>query len=51
MSFPYSNFEENFSTYVFGKSFRHYRDLKIDCWSSRHILREENIKCFLMCGG
>ena len=27
MSFPNSNFEGNFSTYVFGKSFWHYRDL------------------------
>ena len=37
MSFPSSNFEGNFSNYVFGKSFRHYRKLKIDCWTSRHI--------------
>ena len=36
--FPNSNFEGNFSTYVFGKSFWHYRDLKSECWSSRHIL-------------
>jgi len=28
MSFPNSNFEGNFSTYVFAKSFGHYRDLK-----------------------
>ena len=28
MSFPNSNFEGDFSTYVFGKSFSHYRHLK-----------------------
>jgi len=28
MSFPNSKFEGNFSTYVFGKSFWHYRELK-----------------------
>ena len=33
MSFPNSSFEENVSTYVFGKSFLHYRELKIDCWA------------------
>ena len=38
MSFPNSNFEGNFSTYEFGKSFWHYRDLKSECWTSRHIL-------------
>jgi len=32
MSFPNSNFEGNFSTYVFGKSFWHYSELKIHCW-------------------
>jgi len=37
MYFPKSNFEGNFSTYVFGKSFSHYRELKVDCWRSRHI--------------
>ena len=41
MSFPNSNFEGNFSTYVFGKSFWQYRELKIDCWTSRHILYEK----------
>ena len=46
MFFPNSNFEENFSTYVFGNSFWHYRDLKSDCWISRHILCEK-IKFFL----
>ena len=51
MSFPNSNFEGNFSRYVFGKSFWHYRELKIDCWTSRHILCEKNIKLFLMFGG
>ena len=38
MSFPISNFEGNFSTYVFGKSFWHYRDLKSECWTSQYIL-------------
>ena len=38
MSFPNSNFEGNFSTYVFGKSFWHYRDQKFEFWASRHIL-------------
>jgi len=51
MSFPNSNFEGSFSTYVFGKSFRHYRELKIECWTSRHTLGEKNIKSFRMCGG
>ena len=41
MSFPNINFEGNFSTYVFGKSFWHYRELNIDCWTSRHILCEK----------
>jgi len=30
MSFPNSSFEGNVSTYVFGKSFWHYRELKIE---------------------
>ena len=51
MPFPSSNLEGNFSTYVFGKTFWHYRKLKIDCWTLRHILYEKNIKYFLMCGG
>ena len=38
MSFPNSNLEGNFSTYVFGKSFWHYRDPKSECWTSGHIL-------------
>jgi len=50
-SFPSSNFEWNFTTYVFGKSFWHYRELKIYCWTSRHILCKKNIKYFRMCGG
>jgi len=41
MYFPNSNFEGNFSTYVFGKSFCHYGELKIDCWASRYILCEK----------
>ena len=30
MCFPNSNFEGNFSTCVFRKSFLHYRDLKLN---------------------
>jgi len=51
MYFPNSNFERNFSTYVFGKSFCHYRDLKIECWTSRNILCERNFRYFHNCGG
>ena len=47
MPFPSSNFEGNFSTYLFGKIFCHYRELKIDCWSSQHTLGEKNIKYFV----
>jgi len=38
MYFQNSNFDGNFRTYVFGKSFWHYRDKKSECWTSRHIL-------------
>ena len=41
MSFPNTKFEGSFSTYVFGMSFSHYRELKIDCWTSRDILCEK----------
>ena len=51
MCIPNSNFEGNFSTYVFGKSFWHYTELKIDYQTSRHILCEKNIRLFRMCGG
>jgi len=47
MSFPNSNFEGNFSTYVFGKKFLHYRELKIVCLSSRHILCEKKLNSLL----
>ena len=47
MSFPNSIFEVSISTYEFGKSFWHYRDLKIDCWSSRHIICEKILNTFL----
>jgi len=50
MFFPNSNFEGNVSTYVFGKSFGHYRGLKNECWTSRHTLCEKDIKLFRMCG-
>jgi len=45
-----SNLEENFSTYVFGKSFLYYRRLKSDCWISRHLLCEKKFKLFPMWG-
>ena len=45
-----SNFEGDFSTYVFCKSFWHHRALKIECWVSRHILWEKNNKYFRMFG-
>ena len=47
MCFPDSNIERNFSTYVFGKSFWLYGELKIDCWTSRHILREKILNTFV----
>jgi len=50
MSYHSRNFEGNFSSYVFGKSFWYWRELKIDCWTSRHIC-EKNIKNFRMFGG
>ena len=46
MSYPNSNFEENFSTYVIGKSFWHNRDLKSECWTSRHILCKKKLNYF-----
>ena len=45
--FPISNFEGTFITYVFGKSFFHYRELKSECWTSRLIICEKNIKFFV----
>ena len=47
MSFPNSNFELNLSTYVFGKSFSHFGELNIDCWTSRHILCEKILNPFV----
>ena len=41
MNFPNCKFEGTFSTYVFGNSFWHYRELKSDCWTSRHLLGEK----------
>jgi len=49
MCFPNSNFDGNFSSYVFDKSFCHYGELKNDCWISRQKLGEK-IKYFRMCG-
>ena len=47
MFFPNSNFEGNFSTYVFGKSFWHYRELKSECCTSRHILCKKILNFFI----
>jgi hypothetical protein len=47
MSFTNSNFEGNFSIYVFGKSFLHYQELKIDCLTSRHILCKKILNSFV----
>ena len=47
MSCPSGNFETNLSTYVIGKSFWHYRELKIDCLTSRHILCKKIINTFV----
>jgi len=47
MSLVNRKFEGNFSTYVLGKSFRHYRELNIDCWTSRHILCEKILNSFV----
>ena len=47
MYFPNSNFDGNFSTYVFGKSFWHYRELNIHCWTSQHIYCEKILKSFV----
>jgi hypothetical protein len=47
ISFPNSNFEGIFSIYVFGKSYWHYRELKIGCWTSRHIICEKILNSFV----
>ena len=47
MSFPNSNFEGNFSIYVFGKSFWHYRDFKSECCTSQHILCKKILNFFI----
>ena len=47
MSIPNSNFEGNFSIYVFGKSFWHYRELKSECWASGHILCKKILNIFI----
>jgi len=47
MCFPSSNVEGNFSTYVFGKSLSHYRELKIDCWISQLTLCEKILNTFV----
>jgi len=47
MSFPNTIFEENFSTYVFGKWFSNYREQEIECWTSRNILCEKILNPFV----
>jgi len=47
MSLPNSNFEGNVCTYVYGKAHSHYRDLKSECWTSRHILSENILNNFV----
>ena len=47
MSFPNINFEGIFSTYVLGNSFCYFRELKIDYWSSRHMVCEKILNTFL----
>jgi len=47
MSFPSSNFERNSSTYVIGKSFWHYLEQKIDCWTSRYTLWKKILNPFV----
>ena len=42
MSFPNSKFGGNFSTYVFGKSFWHYRELKSTSYLSR---KKNKVRC------
>ena len=41
MCFPNINYERNLCIYVFGKLFWHYRELKSECWTSRHVLCEK----------
>ena len=47
MSFSNSNFEGNFSTYVFSKSFWDYLELKIDCWTLRNIYSKKILNNFV----
>jgi hypothetical protein len=47
MSFPNSNFEGYLSTYVFVKSFWHYQDPKIECWTSSLKLCEKKLNTFV----
>ena len=46
-SFPNSNYEGTFSTYVFGNSFWHYRYLKNESWTSRHLLFKKMLNFFI----
>jgi len=47
MFFPNRSFEGNVSTYVFGKPFWHYRELKSERWTSRHILCKKILNIFI----
>ena len=47
MSFPNSNFEWILSTYMFGKWFWHYWDMKSECWTFRHILFKKILNFFI----
>ena len=49
MSLPNNNFEGNFSSYVFGKSFWHYRDPKSECWTSRHTIYKKILNFSYVC--
>ena len=47
MSFPSSNFEGNFSTYVFGKPFWHYRNWKLIVWHRDIYYKKKIINPFV----
>jgi len=50
MSVQKSTFEGNLSTYVFGKCFWHFREMKNNGWTSLHLLCEKKFKLFQMYG-
>jgi len=49
MSFPNSNFEGNISTYLFGKSFCHYRDLKLNVGHRDIYIAKKKILNYFVC--